>query len=486
MRLTEFLKPKEPVRSTVYGTRSVPIPMWVLESDSATYEQFLIQRKLDSMALLEAAIDRYRPMIEVFRKIDNMGLDAGLGNAWHMGATKALDWAMTVLKREDRVVWYLRFYKYNTLMKLATMPVQEVARQKEIIDFINKEFDRAKAALRKATGADDSQLWEVRGAPHQTFHTQMEHFLSMGIPQINQITWGSQMPNDLLQEFRKIESEWISRRSSVVNAENPEEITTVLEFPDGSAWFNLNKSSCSVEGSAMGHCGNTASSRSYETVLSYREPVDENGKKRDPKTTPGTHWRPRLTFVLHKGTGMLGEMKGRSNNKPKDELHPVIIALLKTDMIKGIAGGGYKPENNFEMSDLDPEVAAALIKEKPALGTISQQYALEGASESVTDRIDNILNQHEVSHNGFDKGGNHLIISIHPNYHDFTRDYGDRVAQYVAASMDEGLDSDDHYTGDLSERQELANDVFKLRPDILEHLQAYMKWTYPEQFGVKD
>ena len=33
---------------------------------------------------------------------------------------------------------------------------------------------------------------------------------------------------------------------------------TLIKFPDGSAWFNLNRSQCTEEGESMGHCGNVA------------------------------------------------------------------------------------------------------------------------------------------------------------------------------------------------------------------------------------
>jgi len=494
MRLTEFLQPAPVVAPPTMGVREVPIPMWVLEGSDADYEAFLVKRRLNTIAstLTEAAIDRYRPMLEVFRKIDGMSPTNTIsGNSWHDIATKQLNWAMTVLKREDRIVWFLRLLKVMYLGMIASKPVADGPQQAEIINFINKEYARAKAGVNKAIGGkvDDDAVYAAEQIKNlNQFQTDMEHFMSMDIPQIQQTTWGPQLPRDLMQSFRAIEKEWSARRSSVVDMsqDDKSEVTTIIEFPDGSAWVNLNRSSCSLEADAMGHCGNTASNRSYETVLSYRTPVNEHGRPRDPKDG-GTHWRPRLTFILHKETGMLGEMKGRANNKPKDELHPFIIALLRSDLVKGITGGGYAPENNFEMSDLDPEVAAALIKEKPALGTVSQHFAVEGRSESLMNRVQGILDQYEVSNNGFTEDGKYLIIDTHNDFADFAERWGSRTETYIAGIMS-GSDSmydGDYHSGDRSDRESLLEDLVKLRPDILEHLKAYMKWTYPEQFGIK-
>ena len=78
-----------------------------------------------------------------------------------------------------------------------------------------------------------------------------------------------------------------------------------------------------------------------------------------------------MTFILQ-GDGSLGEMKGRSNNKPKEDYHPYILSLLKAKvggeyLVKNIRGGGYAPENNFDLEDLSDENLETLFKEIPEL-----------------------------------------------------------------------------------------------------------------------
>lgn len=121
---------------------------------------------------------------------------------------------------------------------------------------------------------------------------------------------------------------------------------TVLAFPDGYSWVDLERRYCELERDTMGHCGNVGGALD-DTILSLR----------DKKNIP------YLTFILNKG--ILGEMKGRGNDKPSTKYHPYIIELLKLPIIKRIKGEGYLPEKNFKLSDLKEDQLEELIKIKP-------------------------------------------------------------------------------------------------------------------------
>lgn len=118
----------------------------------------------------------------------------------------------------------------------------------------------------------------------------------------------------------------------------------------GWSWVDLEKNYCEIEGKSMEHCGNVARGES-NTILSLR---DENNI-------------PHLTFILNVDNGRLGEMKGRKNNKPSKQYHPAIVELLKHPMVKQVFGGGYRPENNFQLDDLDDEIKEELLEFKPDL-----------------------------------------------------------------------------------------------------------------------
>jgi hypothetical protein len=116
----------------------------------------------------------------------------------------------------------------------------------------------------------------------------------------------------------------------------------------GWKWLSLDRESCDEEAEAGGHCGN-ANWAEGDNILSLRDP--EN--------------RVHLTFIIN--NGILGEMKGHGNTKPSKKLHPPILELLRSQYVGSIKGGGYLPENNFMLSDLDRKTRKKLIKKKPYL-----------------------------------------------------------------------------------------------------------------------
>ena len=123
---------------------------------------------------------------------------------------------------------------------------------------------------------------------------------------------------------------------------------TVLSFPDGYKWVNLERGSCDIEAKTMGHCGNAGALKD-DTILSLRD--DKN--------------IPHLTFILNKG--MLEERKGKANSKPLPKYHNYIIELLKLPIIKGLGPGRYRPENDFKLGDLTEEEIFLLFKINPGL-----------------------------------------------------------------------------------------------------------------------
>jgi hypothetical protein len=99
----------------------------------------------------------------------------------------------------------------------------------------------------------------------------------------------------------------------------------------------------------MGHCGNSGA-REGDDILSLRDP---EGKA-------------HLTFIVN--DGKLGEMKGRANSKPSKRYHPAILELLKHPEIHTIRGGGYAPERNFSLDDLDEAQRRQIESLKPDIG----------------------------------------------------------------------------------------------------------------------
>lgn len=323
--------------------------------------------------LVEAAIDRYMQMFQQFEKL--------LPGVFTTDIKMNLNWAMTILKRNDRIVWYLRWVRPMIIgngiyrgYKIEDNPLRHEI-DKKLEQWCKKEWIN----LGKRVGLSEQQASNASESAYSNrFRSNIEHFLSLQLPKMDQIVWDKQTPEQLLGEMSEVEKEWQESVSDEKRAliatekgdyDSPE---VIIQFPDGFAWWNLNVPYCHQEGDSMGHCGNSAARKG--TLLSLRKRIQKGGRQMDV---------PFLTFILQKD-GYLGEMKGRNNKKPAERYHPYIVELLKkTDLIKGIRGGGYAPDQNFSLSDLDSETRAELEKINPNLIPLSSRIYRDGPTQEL-------------------------------------------------------------------------------------------------------
>ena len=182
----------------------------------------------------------------------------------------------------------------------------------------------------------------------------------------------------------------------------------------------------------MGHCGNVPSQRPGDQILSLRRQVQRGDIAR---------WYPVATFILDRD-GQLGEMKGRGNDKPASKYHPYIAELLRHRLISGIKGGGYEPQNNFSMSDLDPAAREQLIRQKPALRGLLSYYEEEG----MTDRVLAMLDQQMASrglpeYESFDRAKREFVLSTYRDLEQFVGANSDEVLEQLLELRDRAEDS---------------------------------------------
>jgi hypothetical protein len=322
-------------------------------------------KELHTSVLLESAKDRYLAMFTepVFLE------DNGQKKA---EVTAMVQWAISNLKKEDWVVWFLR--KFKVYYWYTKGDKAELLKSKWFTTFKHKAGYDA--------GYDPH--FDIQ---HFEFNTpalarQMKHWLDMSahIPKMRDVVFGWQEWADIEAKFEEIEKEFlgdIDEDDKVVD----EYGVKVLDFGDGFAWYDLEKGGCSKESAAMGHCGNGYDrAADNETILSLRKRMKSGHPKFDGKLTP------TLTFILHKG-GKLGEMKGRGNEKPAERYHKYIVPLLKLDIVTQISGGGYKPENNFSLADLSDTEQKELYASKPGLFDLTTIYKMEGPTDKFADAI---------------------------------------------------------------------------------------------------
>jgi len=267
--------------------------------------------------------------LEMFKNLDKQGVvqDFTADQSLLDSCKVVVKWASDVLKREDRVMWFLRQFKKYLLETKSRKKTesQTVHLRRELAHFVsNAETNNFTDVLNFKFPSDIS---------HEDLIAKLRHFEQTSVEKKK-------------EEKRLLEKE--------------EGVKTFVKFPDGWEWQLLPAGSCSKEGASMRHCGNVPSVKPGDEILSLREPV-KKGKE--------TLWKPHATFILNEGR--LGEMKGFANEKPDKKLHPYIKELLLQDDIEGIKGGGYEAKKNFALSDLTDEDRADLYEKKPELDLVT-------------------------------------------------------------------------------------------------------------------
>ena len=266
-----------------------------------------------------------------------------------------------------------------------------------------------------------------------------------------------------------------------------DEDKVILKYPDGHVWVLRNKSHCREEGDAAGHCGNSAGYEYGERILSFRKEVKEDGEVK--------HY-PELFFVLDEN-GLLGEMKGRKNSKPGKRHKRYIIDLLKQPIVKGLKGGGYKPEANFSLSDLNiNEIEDVLATNKNFELSYSEKIKLEYKKNGVTQVIKDELPKFFEKVCGFtpiedfiDKNGN-VLLWTWDNIEDYVQTFYEStstIQQYfIYNDIERVIYIDDYAVDELLSDHDLNEDDFEDDPDAWEEIRTAandaVRFAYEDSF----
>ncbi len=261
--------------------------------------------------------------------------------------------------KKDRTQWYMRWFRYSLVIRWYREQIKATTKAApEQVTLVDKLSANYMKALRVPEGRVVNEL--------RTFENGKEDFAHIASHQsvtLQNFVWSDQSPTRLIADAADIEEKWQAKQNQVIHYTSHDDTPEIfLDLGNGWAWFDLNTASCDQESKAMGHCGNSAG-KDTDNVLSLRSKSDEGDFA----------YRPSLTFILHED-GMLGEMKARNNQKPDKKYNSAIIALLMDRRIKGIVGGGYKPENNFSLDQLSDEERQAIWKVNPYMRDLGGLY----------------------------------------------------------------------------------------------------------------
>ena len=242
--------------------------------------------------------------------------------------------------RHDQMVWVVRWFRleYAFINKSGYKELEET-------------FERLSSDISKKTSLPQHTV-ERYGMSFilQDTIDLLLHYKGIQYEPIQDYRFSFQSYAQVEAELKTLEKEYQAKVET--GGLKPQTLHEVVLDMGEYVWYNLNTPACDEEASVMGHCGNSGGA-GEETILSLRQRVKDG------------YLRPVLTFILDLGNGYLGERKARFNEKPEVQYHPYIIQLLKHPMIKGIQpNAGYKPENNFELEDLNDRQLRDLLNTK--------------------------------------------------------------------------------------------------------------------------
>lgn len=317
--------------------------------------------------------------------------------------SELVNWGMNVLKKNDRIVWFLRIVKLHLLRSMIAKAKEETNAKK--IGVLEKIENKELAKFRKA-GTD---LGELYSDPYLLTHRNFSEFLSTfkhfytetilaNVTKINLYTYQFQTPQQVITDLTALEEEKTAHLEELGDLIDDETVarlmreegdTIFLDLGEGWYWFHLPRNECDVEGEAMGHCG---TGRKGATLYSLRKKV------------PGGY-RPVLTFEVDK-EGYIRQAKTIKNRKPGDKYHPKIVELLKSEEIRGTKRGAHKPETDFVFQDLSSDQQKEVLEvnsnfeETPSNDLVSE-YNKNGLSDKFLDlaqeKIDRYLEYVEVN-----------------------------------------------------------------------------------------
>lgn len=298
-----------------------------------------------------------------------------------------IDWAIKTLKREDRIIWFLRWFKTCLLGNIES--VNNELAEKWLKAYAKKMITTNNGNTEKIP--DVIELWKtgtVSFSDIRRLKIKLEHLLSLPISEIQNYKFNYQTIHTIIDDLEDFEREWKKSRKEWIDITEELEdgtIDVIHDFNDGFVWLNLNKAYCELEGDAMGHCGNAPRESTEDKILSLRKIKKENGQILS---------RPSVTFILNENRN-LTEMKGRGNSKPDPKYHPYIIKLLTLKynndwLVNKLIGGEYLSENDFEIEDLNEELKKELFKVRPDLKPLRQIYLEDGITEVVLNKIKTI------------------------------------------------------------------------------------------------
>jgi predicted RNase H-related nuclease YkuK (DUF458 family) len=431
---------------------------------------------------------------------------SGVAISLHQDIQDEINWAKATLRKNYRIIWYLRWAKLDLIEQGVNKTYTYFGREKDIDpatlnekahnlgqqlnSLLNKEIGRFNAGAQKA-GRHAINTTDLGGVMRAYgVHNQLKHFFDMKqVDKIQDYPLDFQTIPEVLDTFQTFEQEYTAQADEdkrwvppTSDEEGDLQGEVIVKFPNGWVWWDLGTNYDENEAKSMGHC---ATCGENATLVSLREPRDNKDGTRS--------WRPHLTFELDED-GSLRQMKGVANSKPKPEYHSYILALLtatkqvsskskKTEpIVKSIKGSSYKREADFALKDLTPEDLETLYAARPDLMPIDIYVQKHGVTRDLMVRVEGELKGvgYKSKWNGSKKSPL-FEIEAWENLEDLIGDKGNDLAQWawkITTNGEEFLDSSNYFNIDTTAKELWDN----LPDEMKENVKQILDHKYPQEF----
>lgn len=223
-----------------------------------------------------------------------------------------LKWAKTVLKKSDRIIWYMRLVN----------------------------------AFLSGTSSFDSVLGTYKFVNFTELQHRLEQFYLQNIFYVNECQYKWQKVDELITELDLAEYNWVEKQYPERPVEVQQGDRVIIDYGEKTSWWLLNRGSCSEEARSGRHCGNTAHPKTGQQLISFR-----------------TDGRVKMTCVMS-ATKELQELKSKGNKKPPLRFHPYVMDLLLSDYISSMGDPLGEYDLNFTIFDLSDENLKTIISKK--------------------------------------------------------------------------------------------------------------------------
>jgi len=177
---------------------------------------------------LDEAAPAAKRLIPMFQNLIKISPDI------EKGVMREIDWARRTLEREDRVVWYLRYFQLLLMGRQAEKDNAEGFDEKPS-NAVQVAYEKKVKQLSMKAGVSPEQIISaVADAGSGEFKTSMTHYMAMPVPAIQNHVFQYDLPKPLTAKFEKASEEWTDDRERVVDLDEGAEI--VIDFGDGVAW----------------------------------------------------------------------------------------------------------------------------------------------------------------------------------------------------------------------------------------------------------